>query len=103
MSVLESKYHLPHNAIRVDEFEYMLSIIDLNKEYYLYYDLKMLILQCQIRDDKLKIFHPAYHNNLLNHPNKLIRMIYQNCIDLQKSLMACLTKLLEITLNFSPF
>lgn len=78
--ILSEKYHLPHNSIRIDEFNHMLESIDLSKKYYIYEELRLLFLHKQIKDDKLKIFHPAYHNNLKNHRFKTIRDIYNKCI-----------------------
>lgn len=78
--ILKEKYHLPHNSIRIDEFQYMLSSIDLSKKFYIYKELRLLFLKTQIKDDKLRIFHPAYHRNLMFHKSKSIRDIYNKCI-----------------------
>lgn len=80
MPELQEKYHLPHNAIVIDEFNFMLSNIDLNKEFYLYEDLRLLFLQEQIKQNKLKVFHSAYDKNLKWHNNKQIVAIYKKCI-----------------------
>ncbi len=79
--MLTDKYHLPHNAIRIDEFNFMLNSVDLNKDYYFYRDLRMLFLKKQIESNTLKIYHRKYNSNLLNHKDSNVRMIYQSCID----------------------
>lgn len=81
MAELISKYHLPHNAIVVDEFNFMLNSIDLEKDYYFYEDLRMLFLKKEIEENKLSVFHKTYHNNFLNHKYLSIRTLYSNCIN----------------------
>ena len=81
MAVLTQKYHLPHNAIRIDEFNFMLECIDLNKEFYSYKELRLLFLKEQIKQDVLKIFHKKYDSNLKEHLNLQIREIYTRCIN----------------------
>lgn len=77
--MFSEKYHLPHNSIRIDEFNHMLSCIDTEKEYYTYEDLRLLFLQKQIKEKKLEIFHPKYDENLKKHRKKSIRIIYESC------------------------
>lgn len=79
MAELVQKYHLPHNAIVIDEFNFMLNCINLNKEYYTYFELRKLFLKEQIKQQKLHIFHSTYHNNLRSHSDMSIRQIYLNC------------------------
>lgn len=79
--MLNSKYHLPHNSIRVDEFKFMLDILNLEKEYYLYDDLRWLYLCEEIKADNFKIFHPEPHKNLLNHADQNVRNAYLNLIN----------------------
>lgn len=75
-----NKFHLPHNAVRVDEFYHMLNSIDISEEYYIYEDIRILFLKTQIKDDKFKVFHSKIHENLINHKNKGIQQLYQECI-----------------------
>lgn len=75
--MLTERYHLPHNSVRIDEFKHMLACIDLTKEYYKYDELRLHFLRSQINDQTLKIFHPAYHKNLLNHKSASIRSLYE--------------------------
>jgi hypothetical protein len=77
---LVQKFHLPHNSIRIDEFYHMLKSIDTSKEFYLYTDLRLLFLQTQIKEDKLRAFHPAYHRNLINHSNNEISDTYKQAV-----------------------
>lgn len=92
--MLEERYHLPHNSVRIDEFKHMLGCIDLSKEYYFYDELRLHFLKSQIKDNTLQVFHPAYHKNLLNHKSGYIRHLYekacQNPSDENlKKLLAC--------------
>ncbi len=77
--MLKNKYHLPHNSVRIDEFNHMLKCIDLSKEFYLYEDLRLLFLKSQIADGSLRIFHKQYDTNLSNHDNSSIRRLYNTC------------------------
>ena len=61
--MFSSKYHLPHNAVRIDEFNHMLNSIDLNKELYTYKELRLLFLQKHIASNKLSDFHNKYDQN----------------------------------------
>lgn len=74
--MLDKRYHLPHNSVRIDEFLHMLGCVDLSKDYYYYDDLRIHFFRSQIVDKKLSLFHPAYHRNLKNHTSEYIREIY---------------------------
>lgn len=92
--MLEERYHLPHNSVRVDEFNHMLGCIDLSKEYYYYEDLRAHILKSQLEDNSLVVFHPAYHKNLSNHKSLYIRNLYSKACENPnpeniKKLLAC--------------
>ncbi len=92
--MFEERYHLPHNSVRIDEFNHMLNSIDLNKEYYYYDELRLHFLKSQIKDGTLAVFHPAYHKNLSNHNSLYIRNLYQKAVDNPndenlKKLLAC--------------
>lgn len=78
--VLENRYHLPHNSIRVDEFNFMLKALDLNKDYYLYDDLRWIFLCEEVKADCFKIFHRTTHKNLLNHQDVFVKDCYQRLI-----------------------
>lgn len=78
--MFSSKYHLPHNAVRIDEFNHMLNSIDLNKEFYTYKELRLLFLQKQIASNKLSDFHNKYDQNLREHRSHIIRGIYNDAI-----------------------
>ena len=75
--MLVDKYHLPHNSIRIDEFNHMLFSINIEKDFYYYDELRLMFLKTQIKENKLSIFHPTYDKNLINHSNDEIRKIYQ--------------------------
>lgn len=75
-----SKYHLPHNSIRIDEFNFMLSVIDKSKNYYLYKDLKILFFYEEVLQQKFEKFHSQPHFNLLNHSDKTISEAYKDLI-----------------------
>ncbi len=75
-----NKYHLPHNSIRIDEFNFMLSVIDKSKSYYLYKDLKILFFYEEVLNKKFEKFHNQPHLNLLNHSDKSVREAYKDLI-----------------------
>ena len=74
---LRLPYHLPHNSIRVDEFEFMLKSIDCSKLYYTYEELRLHFLKKEMQEDVFRFYHSIPHNNLLNHSNKAIRKLYK--------------------------
>ena len=67
-------FHLPHNAILPDEVIFILSLIDINNDYYLYDDLKAMMFEEEIKQDKFKIFHPGMYDRIMN--NDLLRDMY---------------------------
>lgn len=75
-----NKYHLPHNSVRVDEFDFLLRVIDKTKEFYLYNDLRVLFLCEEIKCDQFRIFHKKPDKNLRNHKDLRIRKIYFDLI-----------------------
>lgn len=80
MAKLESSYHLPHNAIRVDEFEFMLNCIDTTKVSYTYSELRLLFFKEEVLNHVFTIFHPVPHNNLTHHKSEVIRLLYQKAV-----------------------
>ena len=59
-------FHLPHNAIIPDEVKFIISLIDTNKEYYLYDELKAMMFEEEIKQHKFEIFHSGMYNNFQN-------------------------------------
>lgn len=80
MALLESPYHLPHNAIRIDEFEFMLKCIDSTKPFYSYPDLRTLFFVEEVKNDVFSTFHPTPHNKLVNHSSAKIRTLYSKAV-----------------------
>lgn len=76
-SILTDSYHLPHNAIRVDELNFMLHTIDTYKSFYTYEELRLLFLRTEIQADVFKDFHAKVHTNLCGHQNAKLRTLYQ--------------------------
>jgi len=56
-------YHLPHNSVRVDEFDFLVSKLDISKKHYKAKDLQKLFLIEQVKNDKFKIFHQKPYKN----------------------------------------
>lgn len=56
-------YHLPHNAVRVDEFNFLVSKLDPTKKHYKAIELQKLFLTEQVRTDQFKVFHPKPYRN----------------------------------------
>lgn len=67
-------FHLPHNAIIPAEFFFILSILDVNQDYYMYEDLKAIILVEEIVQKKFQIFHPTMYRNI--QKNHILNDIY---------------------------
>ncbi len=76
-SILTDSYHLPHNAIRVDELNFMLHAIDTSKSFYTYDELRLLFLSTEIQADVFRDFHAKVHSNLCSHQNPKLRTLYQ--------------------------
>lgn len=76
-------FHLPHNAILPEESLFMLKLIDVNKEYYLYDDLKSIFFEEQVKSNKFKMFHKNIYNKIMNatekNPNLFkIKLVYKD-------------------------
>lgn len=56
-------YHLPHNSVIVDEFNFMVSKLDISKKYYKTSELQKLFLIKQIQENKFEIFHKTPYKN----------------------------------------
>lgn len=65
-------YHLPHNSVRVDEFNFLVSKLNPAKKHYKAAELQRLFLTEQVRDDKFKVFHRKPYRNFtdINPPDK---------------------------------
>lgn len=72
-------FHLPHNAIIPDEVKFILSLIDVNKEYYLYDDLKAMMFEEEIKQHKFEVFHPGMYANFQN--DLRLKGIYDGILD----------------------
>lgn len=56
-------YHLPHNAVRVDEFNFLISKLDPAKKHYKANELQKIFLTEQVRADQFRVFHPKPYRN----------------------------------------
>ena len=63
---MSTGFHLPHNAILPEEVKFIISLIDPNREYYLYDDLKAMMFEEEIRQGVFKKFHPGMYRNFMN-------------------------------------
>lgn len=66
---MDSGYHLPHNAVVVEEFEFMLSLLDVSKEYYIYEDLKTLFFEEMVKNGLFEKFHGRMYERIKNSIN----------------------------------
>ncbi|RTX67293.1 hypothetical protein CD119_006465, partial [Staphylococcus saprophyticus] len=66
---MDSGYHLPHNAVVVEEFEFMLSLLDVSKEYYIYEDLKALFFEEMVKNGLFEKFHGRMYERIKNSIN----------------------------------
>ena len=53
----ERMYHMPHNTALLDEFRFLLDIIDESRGQYTFKELVKLFLLEQVKQDKFKEFH----------------------------------------------
>lgn len=68
-------FHLPHNAILPEEVEFIINCIDIDKDYYLYDDLKAIIFEKQVQENVFEKFHRQPYQNIQN--NKVLKNIYE--------------------------
>ncbi len=73
---MSTGFHLPHNAILPEEVKFIISLIDTNRDYYLYDDLKAMMFEEEIKQNKFEIFHKRMYNNFMN--NKVLKECYDN-------------------------
>ena len=64
--MINTGFHLPHNAIIPDEVKFILNQIDISREYYLYDDLKALMFEEEIKQNVFQKFHPGMYKNFIN-------------------------------------
>ena len=63
---MSTGFHLPHNAILPEEVKFIISLIDPNREYYLYDELKAMMFEEEIRKGVFESFHPGMYRNFMN-------------------------------------
>lgn len=65
-------YHLPHNAVLVEEFNFFVSKLDPAKKHYKAKELQKLFLIEQVRGNRFKDFHPKPYRNFteIDPPDK---------------------------------
>ena len=59
----ERFYHLPHNSVLVEEFDFLVSSIDPAKRHYSAKELQHLFFMRQVKVGKFKEFHPKPYRN----------------------------------------
>lgn len=62
---MSTGFHLPHNAILPEEVKFIISLIDPNRDYYLYDELKAMMFEEEIRQGVFEIFHPGMYRNFM--------------------------------------
>lgn len=70
----QTGFHLPHNAILPDEVKFILSLLDENKDYYLYDDLKAMMFEEEIKQGVFETFHAGMYSNFMN--NEVLKDYY---------------------------
>ncbi len=64
-------FHLPHNAIIPDEIKFIINLIDENKDYYIYDELKAMMFEEEIKQDVFQIYHSGMYKRFIEN-NKLL-------------------------------
>lgn len=72
-------FHLPHNAVIPEEVEFIINLIDEKKEFYLYDDLKAMVFEQEIRQNKFSIFHKGMFKNYTTKAH--LKTIYENILN----------------------
>lgn len=67
-------FHLPHNAVLPEEVKFIIDCIDLEKDYYLYDDLKAIIFEKQVQANVFEKFHKQPYRNIQS--NKILKEVY---------------------------
>lgn len=62
-------YHLPHNAIRVDEFNFLIQCLDTSRGAYTAKELQKLFFIEEVVNNKFAIFHPIPAKNFSDLPS----------------------------------
>lgn len=81
MHKLSTPYHLPHNSVRVDEFDFMLNAIDTSRQFYTYDELRLLFLEKEIEANVFDTYHSVVHNKLKNNINEKLKRLYHRAIN----------------------
>ena len=68
---MSTGFHLPHNAILPEEVKFIIGLIDPNREYYLYDDLKAMMFEEEIRQGVFEKFHPGMYRNFMTDEDAL--------------------------------
>ncbi|MFW6230227.1 MAG: hypothetical protein ACOC4L_04520 [Halanaerobium sp.] len=69
-------YHLPHNAVLPEEFDFMLNCIDINKEYYTADEFRKLFLIEEVKEGVFSKFHSGQYKNFKEYNyEKLVRKL----------------------------
>lgn len=63
---MSTGFHLPHNAILPEEVKFILNLVDINKDYYLYEELKAMMFEEEIKQGVFEKFHPGMYKNFMN-------------------------------------
>lgn len=75
---MSTGFHLPHNAILPEEVKFILSLIDVSKDYYLYDELKAMMFEEEIRQGVFEKFHPGMYRNFMN--DERLKFYYDNVL-----------------------
>lgn len=73
---MDTGYHLPHNAVVVEEFEFMLSLLDLKRESYIYEELKALFFEEMVKKELFEKFHARMHERIMD--SEEMKKVYLN-------------------------
>lgn len=101
---MSTGFHLPHNAILPEEVKFIISLIDPNKEYYLYDDLKAMMFEEEIRHGVFEKFHPGMFKNFMK--NERLKPYYDkvlsgelNYADIKKFLILIERLLMDVGMS----
>ena len=75
---MKTGFHLPHNAIIPDEVKFIISLIDPQRDFYLYDELKAMMFEEEIRQHVFEKFHSGMYARIMN--NMKLKLAYERVL-----------------------
>jgi hypothetical protein len=76
-------FHLPHNAVKPEEVQFIIEQLDINKDYYIYSDLRALVFEKEVQMNRFQNWHSSMYKRI--HKSHKLSLIYDSIKRGQKS------------------